>query len=151
MKVAFYKYHTPGIMGLFARFTRFITGGPYSHCELVFNDGLAYSASIQDGGTRFKRIDFDPTKWDIMEIASKQDRARAFCEEEQGCKYDYPGICRFIFPWVRESKTRWFCSEICTAALQKAGVISGLIPAHLVHPTLLYWLLIMAGARRANV
>ncbi|MDA8428189.1 MAG: hypothetical protein M0T70_02935 [Geobacteraceae bacterium] len=151
MRIAFYKYHTPGVMGLFARFTRFITGGPYSHCELIFSDGQAFSASIQDGGTRYKRIDFDPAKWDIMEIASQQSRARAFCDEEKGCKYDFIGICRFIFPWAKESKTRWFCSEVCTAALQKAGVITAVIPASIVHPMLLYWLLIVYGARRVHV
>jgi len=149
MRVAFYRYRKPGIAGLFARFTRFITGGTYSHCELIFANGQAYSASIQDGGTRWKRIEFDPEKWDILEVPVDERRARQFCNAEEGCLYDFQGICRFLFPWVRESKTRWFCSEIVTAGLQAAGLLKG-IPAHLVHPTLLYWLLICTGARRVN-
>lgn len=39
-----------------------------------------------------------------------------FLRAEQGCKYDYAGVLRFLLPWaVSASKRRWFCSEAVAA------------------------------------
>ena len=52
MKAAFYKGTRPGLQGIYSRAVRAIDRGPYSHCELVFSDGLSASASYIDGGVR---------------------------------------------------------------------------------------------------
>ena len=53
MRTAFYKGTRPGWQGIYSRAVRVIDRGPYSHCELVFSDGLSASASYIDGGVRF--------------------------------------------------------------------------------------------------
>jgi len=145
MKVAFYKHHRTGMAGLFDAVIRVVTGGPYSHCELIFPSGMAYSASIQDGGTRFKRIEFDPARWDIITLPLDRFASELFCFREHGCGYDYPGAFRFLVPSIPQSKKRWFCSEVCCAALQAGGLFPG-VKAWQVHPTLLYQLLTRGGS-----
>jgi hypothetical protein len=141
MQVAFYKHRRGGIKGLFDWLIRLVTRGPYSHCELVFDQGRAYSASMQDGGTRFKLIEFNPDHWDLVPVNMDELPVFWFCKDELGSKYDYPGVFRFLVPWVRESKERWFCSEVCCAALQRAEYLPKNIKAWQVHPSRLYQIL----------
>lgn len=68
MQAAFYKATRPGWQGIYSRAVRVIDRGPYSHCELVFSDGMSGSASYIDGGVRLKRIDYDPAHWDFVEL-----------------------------------------------------------------------------------
>jgi len=140
MRVAFYKHHRTGMAGMFDALIRAVTGGPYSHCELIFPDGMAYSASIQDGGCRFKQIEFDPARWDIVAIEVDCLKVEWFCIAEGTCGYDYPGAFRFLVPALPQSKKRWFCSEVCCAALQAGGLFPG-VKAWQVHPNRLHALL----------
>ena len=118
MKAAFYKGTRPGWQGLYSRAARFIDRGPYSHCELIFSDGMSASASYIDGGVRLKRIDYDAEHWDIVDLAGfDEPAARAWFEERAGEGYDLWGNLRFIFGWVRDDDGRWFCSEALMAAL----------------------------------
>lgn len=118
MKIAFYKGTRPGIQGLYSRAVRFVDGGPYSHCELIFSDGVSASASYMDGGVRFKRIDYDPSRWDVFEINERFEYpARKWFTIHEGEGYDLMGNLRFLFGVVRESANRWFCSEADAAAL----------------------------------
>lgn len=139
MRIAFYKNtKRPGIAGLFDALIRKVTGGPYSHCELIFSDDLAFSASIQDGGTRFKQIAFEPAKWDFIELTGiNETRARSFCLRNAKRGYDFPGVFRFLIAGIPHSKKRWFCSEICCAALQEGGILWGINPWQ-VHPSALH-------------
>ena len=50
MKIALYKGTLPGWRGWISRLVRFADRGPYSHCEVVFSDGMCASASWLDGG-----------------------------------------------------------------------------------------------------
>ncbi len=118
MRAAFYKVLRPGLQGIYSRLVRWVDRGPYSHCELIFSDGMAGSASGMDGGVRLKRIDFDPAKWDFIEIPEHlEPAARAWFEEHQGEGYDLLGNLRFVFWMVRESTKDWFCNESDGAAL----------------------------------
>ena len=95
--------------------------GPYSHVELAFDDGQCFSSSIRDGGVRFKAIDLDH-KWTIVELVSHRrevERLRDWCGEQVGGRYDAVGVLAFKLPCLREVAGAWFCSEICTAALQQ--------------------------------
>jgi len=115
---AFYKGTRPGIQGLYNRLVRWIDRGPYSHCELIFSDGLAASASWMDGGVRFKVIDFDPEHWDFIDLPpDKEAAAREWFMGHLGDGYDLLGNLRFLFGWIRESADRWFCSEAFAASL----------------------------------
>ena len=118
MNVAFYKSTRPGVQGIYSRAVRWIDRGPYSHCELVFSDGLSASASYIDGGVRFKRIDYDPAHWDFVELpAAAEPFAREWFRANAGAPYDLMGNVRFVLPWLADSERGWFCSEALGAAL----------------------------------
>jgi len=117
MKVAFYTATLPGLQGLYSRLIRWIDHGPYSHCELLFSDGLNASASYVDHGVRFKKFVFDLAKWDVIEIDADEASARAWFESHEGATYDVIGVARFIFGFLHQNPSRWFCSEAIAAAL----------------------------------
>lgn len=118
MKAAFYKGTRPGIAGLYNRLVRWWRKGPYSHVELVFSDGISASSSFEDGGVRFKQIDFDPDNWDLIELPGYDEpAARAWFEQHEGEPYDVLGNIGFL--WRPISGMRWmqFCSEAFLSAL----------------------------------
>ena len=120
MKAAFYKGTRPGWQGLYSILVRFVDGrGKYSHCELVFSDGMSGSASYIDGGVRLKRIDYDDTHWDFIDLSpSMEPYARDWFEANKGAPYDLMGNVRFVLPWLADSERGWFCSEAMAAALR---------------------------------
>jgi hypothetical protein len=101
----------------------------YSHVELVFSDGIAFSSSPRDGGTRFKRIYFDD-KWHMYNLGElTQERAiRAWCASQVPARYDWRGILGFNIPLVDYSLNHWFCSEVTTTAVQIEGLLTELKP-----------------------
>lgn len=118
MKIAFYKGTLPGWRGWVSRLIRFTERGRYSHCEVVFSDGLCASASWYDGGIRFKRIDFNPEHWDFVEVPwADEAAAHAWFSEHLLCGYDLKGSLGILFRPVRHHGGRWFCSEAAAAAL----------------------------------
>lgn len=118
MHAAFYKGIRPGLQGIYSRAVRLVDRGPYSHCELVFSDGISASASWIDGGVRLKRIDYNPEHWDFIALpAHLEDAARQWFTDHEGRGYDLLGNLRFVFWMVRESDKDWFCSEAVGAAL----------------------------------
>lgn len=121
MKVAFYSGVRPGINGLYNRTVQLIDKGKFSHCELVFSDGLSASASFIDKGVRFKTIDYfskSSKDWVIVDLPEfDEQKAKQWFLDHEGHKYDLLGNLRFIFGWVREDDNKWFCSEALMAAL----------------------------------
>lgn len=120
MKAAFYKATRPGPAGIYNRLVRLVDGGPYSHAELVFSDGVSASSSYMDGGVRFKTIDFDAGKWDLVDLdPSRFDEAaaRAWFAAHEGAPYDIAGNLKFVWHWWPASRTRWFCTSALAAAL----------------------------------
>lgn len=84
MRLASYTGTRPGFAGLFNRLCRWWLHGPYSHSELVFSDGMCASCSWLDGGARLKRIEFEPARWDLVEIDATPEQeamARALVEQ----------------------------------------------------------------------
>lgn len=114
-KAAFYK----GQGNLFNRLIRWWDGGPYSHCELVFSDGMSASASYRDGQkVRMKRIEFDAGSWDFVVLPDELEaQARMFFEKTKDMKYDLLGQARFVYAPGRGDKTGYWCSEWIAAAL----------------------------------
>lgn len=120
MKVAFYTATRPGWQGLYSRLVRWIDKGRFSHCEVIFSDGMCASASYLDGGVRFKRIEFDESHWEIIEVDADESRARDWFISHEGDAYDLIGTARFLFGLIPQNPNRWFCSESVAAALGKA-------------------------------
>ena len=118
LKVAFYKGTRPGIAGVYNRLVRWWTKSAYSHAELVLSSGRAWSASFEDGGVRSKLIDFDPKKWDLIDVpAHLEAGAVAWFTAHRGAKYDLLGNLQFVLAAFPHSQERWFCSEAVAAAL----------------------------------
>lgn len=118
MLLASYKAIRPGWQGLYSRAVRVVDRGPYSHCELLFCDGMSGSASFIDAGVRIKRIDYDPSHWDFILLPARLEAAaREWFELHKGEPYDLPGNLRFVWWMVREAPLGWFCSEAAAAAL----------------------------------
>ena len=117
-QAAFYKGTRPGWQGIYSRLVRWIGKGAYSHCEILFSDGMAASASYIDKGVRFKRIEFNPENWDFIDLpASLEAAAREWFVLHNGARYDWRGNVWFVIPWITHSKSKWFCSEALAAAL----------------------------------
>ena len=118
LRAAFYKATRPGWQGIYSRAVRVIDRGPYSHCELVFSDGMSGSASYIDGGVRLKRIAYDNDHWDFIDLPpSLEPYARDWFERNEGAPYDLMGNVRFVLPFLPDSQRGWFCSEALGAAL----------------------------------
>jgi hypothetical protein len=117
VKIALYKSTRPGLSGLFNILTRWWIAGPYSHCELIFSDGMAASSSFLDKGVRFKQIDFDPARWDFITVDGDEAAARAWFEIHEGQGYDLLGLIGFMVRPITGQKHKWVCSEAVMAAL----------------------------------
>jgi len=121
VRVALYRGTRPGLQGIYSRAVRWWTRSDYSHAELVFSDGMAASSSYLDGGVRLKRIDFEPARWDFIDLPDHTEpAARAWFEAHAGQPYDLLGNLHFIVGPVRDDKRKWFCSEAIAAALGMA-------------------------------
>lgn len=137
MQIAFYKAEGK----IFDKLIRWWTGGRYSHCELVFSDGVFFSSSPRDGGVRYKTIQKDLGKWDFVGIrVDKFDEnvLRRWCDSKVGRSYDWLGIALTqALPLGMEDPERYFCSEIIVDALQHIGRFKGFTPSE-VTPQKLY-------------
>jgi hypothetical protein len=126
LQAAFYKGTQTGMAGVYNRLVRAFESGPYSHCELVFNNGDSASATFMHGGVRFTgpghkvpRINFANGNWDLIQLPDHlhDDAVRYFVARE-GWSYDLRGNVRFVWPWGnRDSKLKEFCIEAVLGAL----------------------------------
>jgi hypothetical protein len=128
MKVAFQK-HQPG---MFDGLIRWWTHSPYSHCEILFDDGQMFSAQVGQGTRFWTPGHLDPNAWDLLLVPMTLEEEillKSFCKTEAGCGYDWWGlIASQIFRLQREHPHKWFCSEICACAVQKLGRAMGSKP-----------------------
>lgn len=117
---------------------RLWTWSKWSHAELVI-DGVCWSASARDGGVRFKTINLQSGRWDLVSAPLSEDevsRALAWFLKHEGEGYDYLNIGRFILPFLGQKRNRWVCFEAIGSALGLAG-------AHkLTANDLFHWLVI---------
>lgn len=104
---------------LFDKLIRWWTRSPYSHVELELSEGEWWSSSPRDGGVRTKKIVFSPYHWDTLELsAADAPSLRAFFKQREGTRYDAAGLLLTqIFKTPYRTRERFFCSEICAAAL----------------------------------
>lgn len=118
--LALYKGHKTGkspkalVMRFSDWLTRKLTKGKYSHCEtaILRDDGYfdCYSASIRDGGVRYKRMELEAEKWDLLKVERKAADITAFFNATAGCKYDWLGAFGVVFG-IPEKPNCYFCSE----------------------------------------
>lgn len=102
---------------------RLWTWSKWSHAELVI-DGMCWSSSSRDGGVRFKHIDLESGRWDLVSLPLSEDevsRALAWFLKHEGQGYDYLNIGRFVLPLLGQERDKWVCFEAIGAALGLAG------------------------------
>lgn len=115
MKIAFYKAR----YGTWADKTIAVTTlSKYSHCEIVFSDGMCASSSIRDGGIRFKRINLSD-HWDVYDLESyyDEDAVKYWFSLHQDNTYDYVGAIASAFGINLSSENKKYCSFACAAVL----------------------------------
>ena len=115
-------------------------GVRYCHVELVFSNFEWFSAREFQNAVSFS---YGPPSGDVLEqydlfsldsiTKEREERIRRWCTSEMRrddgspCKYDVRGVLFSFLPipigW--QSAEDWFCSEICAAALQYDGWLSG--------------------------
>ena len=103
---------------------RFATRSPYSHVELIVGraefgrEEVCLSSSGRDGGVRQTTILLRREHWDLVDMPDQPDDVADFIRARFGKRYDYIGIVfSQILSLGRHSPDKWFCSEICAAAL----------------------------------
>jgi hypothetical protein len=128
VKVAFRK----GEDSFFASLIRWWTKSPYSHCELLFDDGRMFSAQCGQGTRFWTPGILSPNEWDLLLVPmtlEEEIAIKSFCNAEIGCGYDWWGlIASQVLRLQREHPTKWFCSETCACAVQKIGRAMGSKP-----------------------
>lgn len=117
-KVAFKKWYKNGWASPLAGLVALWTGGKHSHVELIIETEVVqgFSASAWDNEVRLKPIDFNNSKWDIIETHREIDME--YIASVLGDGYDYLaiGLCEFI-PLKIEVADRSYCSETVSCAL----------------------------------
>lgn len=103
---------------------RFATRSPYSHVEMIAGPAeigaahMCLSSSGRDGGVREKEITLKPESWDLVAMNSDAEAPAGYIRDRIGAPYDYLGILLSqVFSLARHDERKWFCSEICAAAL----------------------------------
>lgn len=92
----------------------------YSHVELVFSDGICFSASPRDKGVRFKNIDLNNGKWDLYKVIKPFNEAtlRKQVTRFVGQSYDTLGAIGSGIGIPLYSRKKKFCSLIIANIFQ---------------------------------
>jgi hypothetical protein len=121
MRIAFYV----GPTNFFGKLVRLWRRSNISHVEIILSNGIALTSDPTRGGVVIYSWDSSPENeknWTFLdvEISKKsENKIFEFAQAENPAKYDWAGILFtqfFNFGW--ESRSKWFCSEFCSAALK---------------------------------
>jgi len=127
MKIAFYNAVDNDSVFSLSFLIAFMSGGKYSHCELIFKDNSYFSMSPKTFKGRYGK-DFGQNreyeKYDIYDISQvtsiEEQNIKDFVMGYVDADYDWFGAMFSIFNTCRlEDKNRWFCSEIIIYALKE--------------------------------
>ena len=120
--------------------------GRFMHCEVVFtnSNGTNTACGVWQNETTFfrpKTFGKDCWVWRTIRLPSdKVEKMRRFCARQAQMKipFNKAGLirCTTIFPRPTDG-TCWFCSELCTAALQEVGLLLHEVPSAMT-PSYLY-------------
>lgn len=115
--------------GLISTLIRWQTRSPWSHASLLF-PGAGVIEAREFAGVRALPA-LDPKPGESIEVFAVRGLTPAqecavfdFAQRQLGKPYDYTMVARFVSrrQESRPSSGKWFCSELCYAALLHAGV-----------------------------
>ena len=116
MKIIFYKAKNGT---LFDKFISLLSFSEYSHCELLFSDGLCMSASSRDGGVRIKKIEIDE-HWDVYDLPEgyyDEKAIRYWFASNIDDTYDWAGAVGSLVRLDLTTEDKKFCSYVCAICL----------------------------------
>lgn len=149
IKIAFFK----GSRHKFHhRFIRWWTKSPYSHAEIVLDNGqtwIAISPFVFTGVAARIRTSVPDDEWDYLEFHITPEELYAlkdFVAETTSDSYDWFGmILSQITPFIVKGKGKWYCSSWISHALVHAGIVRlkrlGIYEIANLHPGKLYEIL----------
>lgn len=131
------------------RFIRWWTRSPYSHAEIVLDDGETWVSISPFLFTRVAarvRTHVPEDEWDYLEFRVTPEELHAlkdFISETTGDGYDWPGmLLSQVLPFIIKGKGRWYCSSWIAHALSHAGIVKwkklGIYELPDLHPGKLY-------------
>lgn len=130
MELALYKgeFKSTFLNRIFNILIKWWTKSKYSHVELVIKHGenpknWRWISSENFIGVRSKLIQYNPDNWDFIKLTNLNEQDTLdFLNDKIGAKYDWKGIfLSNIFKLEQHDVDKWFCSELCFAALIKGG------------------------------
>lgn len=108
---------------------RFWDRSPITHCELVIDYGdnqYWFTSEPKRGVSVCRNPDRILENWIFLDLEADQLQVREVAEffsELFDSGYDWIGIIfSLIIPFRWESRSNWFCSEICRAAINSVGI-----------------------------
>jgi hypothetical protein len=134
------------------RFIRWWTKSPYSHAEIVLDDGETWVSISPFLFTRVAarvRTHIPDEEWDYLDFKVTPEELRAlkdFVSETTGDGYDWTGmLLSQVLPVIVKGKGRWYCSQWIAHALSHAGIVKwkrlGIYEFPDLHPGRLYEIL----------
>ena len=118
VQLGFYKGNCP-VYKLISWWTK----SPYSHVCFIKNN-MKIEAVFS--GVRKTKIDDFCGKWecdvyDIKDLTQEQsDAIWKLALSKVGCHYDFMGIASIVFRFIKQSVTRYFCSELVDGIIRDA-------------------------------
>lgn len=92
----------------------------YNHISIEI-DGFIYEAHAPGiTKTPVKKWDSSTVVETISIRPISKEKVVSFLDKQVGKKYDFMGICSFIWVFMKPQKDRWYCSELAQVALYKA-------------------------------
>jgi hypothetical protein len=101
---------TPGMLGLFSKYTRWRLHTRYPHAGIVI-DGVLYESTFKHG---VRPRPFEPEGWHLYHVTNlhSEDVLQRFTSVLNR-PYDWFSLLAFVLPW-RASVEQWFyCFELC--------------------------------------
>lgn len=104
--------------GIGSRVIRWATWSPFSHVDLVLDDGRLLGATARYGVTV---RDPEPTSACARFQVEAPAAVVSMASSQIGRPYDWPGIFGYGFRRSWQAQDSWFCSELIAWAFQEAG------------------------------
>ena len=126
--------------------------GQWSHCAIVLPDGRVVESLALKGGVVLSDVTDVVQRSSVSQLVHLPCPAPEYAHEwalsTVGQPYDWGGVFGIPFrerDW--QAPGRWYCSEHCAAAIERAGVTLVRPGVHGIHPDTLHALAWAAGAR----
>jgi hypothetical protein len=111
-----------------SRFIKWFSFGKYSHVSLVFdipNSPPIEIDALQGVGVTRHTVDLNKDFDLFLVPASPEQSWKIYAQARElvGCEYDWKGIWGFFRRSDAQNPLKWFCSELVSFCLHKAGII----------------------------